>query len=197
MHKKIKIHINDSVIIIGEINSNAKNFTIQKCAPENFSILCQTVLDTNQNIFVPSQNYTKFLKHCSESMKYRIACGGLVQNKKGDFLFIYRRNKWDLPKGKLEKGETLEQCAIREVQEETLIKNVFITNLRCETYHVYLHKNEPVLKHTYWYNMQSDDTEFVPQIQEEIEMVEWKNATQIEKCLENSFQSIADVINVN
>ena len=91
-------------------------------------------------------------------------------------LFIYRRNKWDLPKGKNDKGETIDQTALREVKEETGITDLKIIDFRTITYHIFKKNNEYCLKETTWYNMVSNfDGEFIPELKEDITKVVWKN----------------------
>ncbi len=126
-----------------------------------------------------------------------IAAGGLVSNNNGDLLLIYRKKKWDLPKGKFEEGESIEQCAIREVQEETGLQNVAITNFVGKTYHEYYEKwiSQHVIKETWWYAMQITTNEpFLPQVEEDIEEVIWANENKINQCLTNSFSNIKSII---
>ncbi len=101
------------------------------------------------------------------------AAGGLVQNDRGESLMIFRNEKWDLPKGKLEKGETIEEGALREVEEECGVEDLRLGNHIVDTYHVYPYKGNEVLKRTYWYEMQSNQLEFVPQEEEGITRVLW------------------------
>ena len=102
------------------------------------------------------------------------AAGGLVRNVAGEGLFIFRRGHWDLPKGKIDKGETVEAAAIREVQEETGIENVILGVPLPTTYHTYRNrKNKRVLKRTYWFEMTTTDTELVPQTEEDIKEARW------------------------
>lgn len=131
------------------------------------------------------------------SKQYKIvdAAGGIVLNKNGELLMIYRRNKWDLPKGKSEKGETIIETAEREVEEECGIQ-VKVIDDYFVSYHTYTHKNERVLKRTYWYKMSLiSDKDMKPQIEEEIEEIRWMNRSQMHKALQDSYPSIAQVIN--
>lgn len=89
------------------------------------------------------------------------AGGGLVKNKKGKYLFIFRNGKWDLPKGKREKGETIKKCAVREVKEECGIKGLKIVRQLPTTYHIYSLEEKQVLKPTHWFEMTCDDTSSV------------------------------------
>lgn len=123
------------------------------------------------------------------------AAGGLIRNSQDAVLMIYRRGKWDLPKGKLDKGETLEECALREVQEETGLKQVALTSFIVTTYHTYEEFGKHILKESYWYNMQATAAEETkPQTEEDIMQIEWVRPGDIQQKLSNSFPSIMDVM---
>jgi mutator protein MutT len=125
------------------------------------------------------------------------AGGGLVINEKNEILFIYRRQKWDLPKGKLDIGEKIEECAIREVMEETGIKNLTIGNLLVITTHTYEEKGVSVQKETHWFLMNATTLEnpiFTPQLEEDIEKIEWVPFDKIEEYLANSYNTIRLVL---
>lgn len=126
-----------------------------------------------------------------------IAAGGLVTNPKNEILFIFRRGKWDLPKGKLDEGENIEKCAIREVEEETGISNIRLGTLLKKTYHEYFDTwtKEEVLKETWWYSMKIENEQvLIPQIEEDIEKIEWVNPENLNQYLKNTFTTIVEVI---
>lgn len=123
------------------------------------------------------------------------AAGGLVKNENGSYLFIFRNGKWDLPKGKIEKGETIRDAAVREVEEECGINGLTILKELPTTYHTYTLGNNAVLKPTYWFEMKcSGHPELVPQTEEGITEVKWMNAAELETVRENTFPSIIDLI---
>jgi 8-oxo-dGTP pyrophosphatase MutT (NUDIX family) len=118
------------------------------------------------------------------------AAGGVVFNKNNEILFIYRLDKWDLPKGKVEKGESIQETAIREVQEECGINKVIIDSFIGKTYHIYTYKEKEILKISYWYKMYSNENELIPQLEEDITKVVWKNSDQISNVLKNTYPNI-------
>ena len=123
------------------------------------------------------------------------AAGGLVYNESNEILMMFRRNKWDLPKGKLDKGETLEHCALREVKEETGLKEVQLIKSLVITYHTYDESGRHILKETHWYEMRSGSREqLVPQTGEDITEVKWVKKEEIIKLMKNAFPSIRDVL---
>ena len=119
------------------------------------------------------------------------AAGGLVKNTKGDVLFIFRNGKWDLPKGKTEKGEKIEETAIREVVEETGVKGLIINEFLKKTYHIFKRNGEYRLKLTHWYEMQTAyNGELFPQENEGIMHATWKNEAETQEALLNSYENI-------
>lgn len=130
--------------------------------------------------------YKKAVKSLFYTLK---AAGGLVVNQ-DKYLLIYRLGKWDLPKGKAEKGETIATTAIREVEEECNVK-VALQDFICSTWHYYSQKGKPMLKKTKWYTMQClDDSDLQPQTIEAIERVEWLDKIQLKSALANTYNSI-------
>jgi len=118
------------------------------------------------------------------------AAGGCVFNPKGDLLVIYRRKSWDLPKGKIDPGETPPIAAVREVQEETGILNLSISHEITQTWHTYRQKKR-ILKHTFWYDMTTSDLNLVPQLEEDIEEARWVNPEEFLK--NDAFQMYGNI----
>jgi 8-oxo-dGTP pyrophosphatase MutT (NUDIX family) len=123
------------------------------------------------------------------------AAGGIVINENQEMLFILRLGKWDLPKGKLDSGETIEECATREVEEETGLKNVQIKSFLLTTYHTYKERGKFILKETYWYTMKiNGDQKLVPQTEEDILDLKWVRKEGLGEILKNTYPSIKDVL---
>lgn len=119
------------------------------------------------------------------------AGGGLVRNDKGEVLFIFRNGKWDLPKGGTEKGEEMEETAMREVTEETGVKKLSIIRKLQKTYHVFKRNGRYRLKITHWYEMHSAyEGKLKPQTEEGIESAAWLDPAQIPQALGNSYENI-------
>ncbi len=123
------------------------------------------------------------------------AGGGLVYNEKNELLMIFRRGTWDLPKGKLDPGETIEACALREVKEETGLENVALQSFAGLTYHTYHEGTHFILKESHWYKMQADSSQPLhPQTEEDIASITWVKPKAIAGYLENTFPSIAEIL---
>lgn len=132
-------------------------------------------------------------KHFKMCFKYVEAAGGLIFTSDDKYLFIFRRGKWDLPKGKREKNETIEDTALREVLEECGIKCV-INSLLTETCHTYTNKNKLYLKKTFWYRMYSEERVLKPQHEEDIEKAVWLRKTDLKSIKTNTYKSVLDVM---
>ena len=124
-------------------------------------------------------------------MPVQKADGGLVYNKKNEVLFIFRNGKWDLPKGGIEKGEEIEYTAVREVEEETGVNKLVITDKLQKTYHIFQRNGIYKLKITHWFEMRTSfDGIPEPQEDEGIEKVAWLNPEEIREALKNSYENI-------
>lgn len=156
-----------------------------------------------QRIQLPDCPSAVLLDHNLEELKNAFwnqftiikAGGGAVWNEDGELLFIHRRGKWDLPKGKLEEGETIEDCAVREVEEETGLQTPELTRYILTTYHHYTEKGIEILKESYWFEMRiSGHQETTPQTIEDITAIRWLAPDQWKQVRFNTFPSISDVL---
>ncbi len=123
------------------------------------------------------------------------AAGGFVYTNDHHVLLIFRRGKWDLPKGKLDAGEDLETCALREIREETGVEKLKSKGSLCTTYHTYLQDGKHWLKESHWFMVESEKQDhFLPQTEEDIERCEWVAVKDLSPYTENTHASIMDVI---
>jgi 8-oxo-dGTP pyrophosphatase MutT (NUDIX family) len=123
------------------------------------------------------------------------AAGGIVENDKKELLFIFRLGKWDLPKGKVEKGEDIATTAVREVEEETGVTHLTLNNKIGESYHTYNAFGKHFIKTTHWFYITCPSKQTVkPQTEEDITEIQWVKAKDIKKPLENTYPSIKDIM---
>ncbi len=187
-----KVFVNDKPLFL--TNEVAKETDFQLFLLESVDIE-QVIVKMFQNkiqkayLYYPDEK--AILKKVKEKIPVCKAGGGLVYNKAGDVLFIFRNGKWDLPKGGIEKGEEIEDTAIREVEEETGVTNLKITHKLQKTYHVFKRGGKYKLKVTHWYEMRTDFAGTPkPQANEGIEKVAWLNPEEIKEALNNSYENI-------
>lgn len=123
------------------------------------------------------------------------AGGGLVLNENKDVLMMFRRGFWDLPKGKLDEGETLENCALREVQEETGLRTLQLIKALTATYHTYEQGTHHILKESHWFLMEATSSEtLIPQTEEDITEIKWVPQSELPQYKENTYPSIMEVL---
>jgi 8-oxo-dGTP pyrophosphatase MutT (NUDIX family) len=128
-----------------------------------------------------------------------IAAGGLVFNDRNELLMIFRRGFWDLPKGKLDDGESIEACAVREVEEETGLKDIELGKFITITLHEYFdpYLKEEVIKESHWYHMKvKGDPQLIPQTEEDITEIKWVDKMVLPDYLNNTYANIIEVIKI-
>lgn len=152
--------------------------------------------ESNKNsIYITHLSFETALEMMKKSLHYIEAAGGFIE-KDNQFLFIRRHDRWDLPKGKLEKGETIREAAVRECEEECAIKDLTIIKPLSSTFHIYQYKKGYALKQSYWFYMNTDYSEkLIPQAEESITEVRWCSKKEIESTiLKDTYYTITDVV---
>lgn len=186
---------NQLIVNASEISDDLINEQINKFIQQN----------DGQNLILICKNVNFLFEEIKKQFKYIEAAGGLIEQnnppggRTGKYLFIYRLKKWDLPKGKLDKGESPEQAAIRECEEECAISGLDIIKELPSTYHIYPYKTGFALKTTYWFLMRTDfKGELIPQTSENIEKAVWLDEIAIKNTVvKNTYPSVLDLISVS
>lgn len=196
----ITIYYLTKKIIIQPSNQNADNQSIKNIDELKKSDLQDEfkkfINQTNTNILTfETVFFEKAFQKFKELFKVIYAAGGLIKQE-DKYLFIFRLKKWDLPKGKIDNGESPQQAAIRECEEECGITQLTIIKELEPTYHIYEYKGDYALKKTFWYVMDSKHSDvLVPQLEENIERVEWFTKEDIQKeVVLNTYPAILDVL---
>ena len=200
----IQIYFNNKFIELSSNDiQNSQNQAIKKSYllndnKLNFNkIIDEFLFDpSNDNIKIVSSDLNSLLELFKSKFYYIEAAGGFIE-KDNEFLFTHRQWICDLPKGKLEKGETIKNAAIRECEEECGIKQLSITKQLSSSFHLYKYKKGFALKQSYWFYMKSDySKKLTPQIEEDIDEVKWFSKHEIETIIINhTYYTIRDVIN--
>ena len=196
-----KVFINDKPLIFEDV------YTKTSFDDNNFLILSDaefTLNDVMEKFF--SKKISGIIYLCSNphnswnefTSRYILmeAAGGIVKNSMEEVLVIYRKKKWDLPKGKLDYEETPEIAAIREVREECGISKLVMGKFLMKTFHTYTEKNKFILKKTHWFTMTSPESEkLIPQLEENIEEARWMSKEKIyKKVFPKTYSAIKEVL---
>jgi 8-oxo-dGTP pyrophosphatase MutT (NUDIX family) len=186
INEELEILMNDKgTVVSSEVNQQAIKIMIDKMQEPG----------VNSGLLIHN-NTEELLSWVKKEFEVIQAGGGLVyvENEK-EILLIFRRGKWDLPKGKLDPGEKIDECALREVEEETGLQNLYLKQLLCTTYHTYYQNSNFILKESFWFLMTTPREQVLtPQLEEDIEKCEWVQFSKISPYLDNSFPAIVDVI---
>ena len=202
MHIKIYFG-NKPVFLCDDLNEELKEllhhpdavFIDEVTSPAIKSLLHEIKKEEFHAGVMQGQDLAKLKKQFFKHFTLIEAAGGIVQNTKKELLFIYRLGKWDLPKGKIETNESTDDCAIREVEEETGITNLTIKKKIGETYHTYDAFGKHFLKTTYWYYMVCPlGQKLVPQTEEDITDLKWVHTKNIAEPVANTYPSIKDIL---
>ena len=153
--------------------------------------------DTLERVYIPAEDTEAAYRRICSEFREVDAGGGLVSNRRGDFLLISRSGLWDLPKGHREKDEDIKVTAMREVQEETGVKALRLGDLICITDHCYKRNGIWHLKHTWWFDMlYTDPVDLTPQREEDITKAAWVAKSSLPDFLDNTYPSIQEVFKI-
>jgi len=201
-----KIYFNDKPLIL---TTDKEAFLQDNPRAENYSFFAGSTLKNYnlalQNLERPGTTGAIIEDGSEDALMQQLhamyqpidAAGGVAYNEHGDILMIYRRGKWDLPKGKRDKGENMEECALREVKEETGLKTLAITEKICDTYHIYAQYGEQMLKCTTWYKMKASSADKLkPQKEENIMEARWVKAQDLGPLVAKTYEAIREVLSL-
>ena len=183
--KNIASYYNDTrTLIYTEVSETLIRKMLQAAEQKDF----YAGIFVSKDLSILKNTYWQFFKVI-------LAGGGLVYNEHAEILLIFRKGFWDLPKGKLDDGETLSACALREVREETGIANILLHEKIITTYHTYQEKGKYILKESHWFKMsvQGKPT-LTPQTEEEIEIAKWVSKDNIKNYMHPMYPAIRDVL---
>ncbi|NGM61664.1 NUDIX domain-containing protein [Sphingobacterium sp. SGG-5] len=193
-----KIYMNQSLLIMADfaplLESTVQTIGIQDVDLEKLF----NGIPKNANItyLCVHPDIHKTVKTLLATSKVIKAAGGLVRNGNGEYLFIHRLGKWDLPKGKVEDNEKMREAAVREVEEECGLHIDYLGKKLITTYHTYYMRDKFVLKQTQWYDMGvNKEPKLTPQTEEDITQAVWVKNTELKKMKENTYPLIKDIIN--
>ena len=200
--QRYQVFIDEHSIFIGEKGKSNQQFEsifeLDEPDADELKFVIEWLLREKegvQHIFLSSKNVEGLWTLFQEQFSLIDAAGGKVHNSNGELLLIYRLGKWDLPKGKMEEGETPEQSALREVEEECGIKNLKLGKQLLNTYHVYVQNEVRCLKTTYWFEMTYEGNEkLTPQKEEAIEKAVWVSTSDLSEQLSNTYKSLVGLI---
>jgi 8-oxo-dGTP pyrophosphatase MutT (NUDIX family) len=190
------IFVNDKPIILTtavEKEDGFKNFLL---AEVNIGKVIKKLNSSAlKEVRLIGKNEDKIIKKFLKLLPNVVAGGGKVYNEKGEVLFIYRNDKWDLPKGKAEKNESIEETSMREVEEETGVKGLEVVRPLETTYHIFKRNGKHKIKVTYWFEMKTlFKGPLLPQEEEGITKVEWLSIEESQKALGNSYANIRRLV---
>ena len=175
-------------------SSDSNPFIHIKFSSKN-QILKAVKAKKTESVYIYHKNIKKLWEIFTKKFPIIDAAGGLVERSDGKILFIYRNNRWDLPKGGVEKKELIIEAAQREVKEETGLADLIVINKIGETYHIFKKGKNFRLKRTYWFKMKSDyQGELFPQEEEGIISAEWINKKRIPEIFKNSYENIKEIV---
>jgi ADP-ribose pyrophosphatase YjhB (NUDIX family) len=195
MSQMYKVFVNQKEIILTSTAPKSKGVKVLPLKSTPFKNIIRIIRTTRvKRLYLTHDNPKKLLSGFKKKLPVTIAAGGVVQHEEGKLLFIYRKKRWDLPKGRVDKGETLEGAAKREVKEETGVKKIKVGKPAGVTYHVFKRNNRYQLKETHWFFMKTSyEGVLTPEIKEDITKATWKNKSKTAKAIKNTYPNIEDL----
>jgi ADP-ribose pyrophosphatase YjhB (NUDIX family) len=201
-----RIYFNDKLLILTTdkreyINNNphAGSFSIFQGTSSATVLQAVELLEKKdiQGVIIEDKSPDKLWGPVREIYHPLDAAGGVAYNEAGEILMIYRRGKWDLPKGKLDEGELIEDCALREVSEETGLEKLSLGEKICDTYHIYEQNREHLLKRTAWYKMAgSSEDKLNPQKEENIMEARWVREKDLGPFAARTYEAVREVLKI-
>lgn len=187
-----KVFVGDKPIILTTVVEKETDFKNYLLNTVNMTKVIRKLNTTAlKEVRLIHKNENKLIKKFLKKLPNVVAGGGKVYNDEGEILFIYRNDKWDLPKGKAERNETIEETAIREVTEETGVDGLQISKPLEVTYHIFKRNGRYKIKITYWFEMKTSFSgKLYAQEEEGITKVAWLDSVQANEALENSYANI-------
>ena len=198
-----KIYINETPLLLGteklldSLSANGLNLTLKyRKSPKQVLQIVDMMEKTDrfEQVVLFDDDVKQLWKDFKSRFKIIKAAGGVVFNEKGEILVMFRRGNWDLPKGKIDPGETKKQAAVREVEEETGIQNIELKKKITRTLHTYRIKKKRILKYSYWYKMKAPNQSLTPQVEEDIERCEWVKPEDFLKNYHPMYGNIREVV---
>lgn len=189
-----KVFIKESLLILSD---TSRDGAIDFLGTEQLRNLVKSLAASDKReVYIWSSDLAKLWQSFKSIFRIIDAAGGAVKNTEGDLLMIYRYGHWDLPKGKIELGESKEEGAIREVMEECGVDEPEIIGVLPTTYHYYELDGEPILKRSFWFAMSLDkNSPLKPQLEEDISQVIWCDSAKVEELKDQSYGNIRLVLN--
>lgn len=192
-----KIYMNQSLLILADFAPSFKG-DIQSIGLQDIDLeklFNNSIKNTKNTYLFVHPDVREVFKTILSTVKIIRAAGGLVKNGAGDYLFIYRLGKWDLPKGKVEEGEKMKNAGLREVEEECGIEIDYLGKKIATTYHTYNMRGKFVLKQTKWYEMGVNKVPtLTPQVEEDITEATWLSKKDLDKVYKNTYPLIKDIL---
>lgn len=193
-----KVFINDKALIFSAADVALQEYNIvnYKVGQSSKSVIEEIIHNSQgNNFFVKSDNADEAFRNFSSQLQLINAAGGVVFNEHNKLLLIFRRGKWDLPKGKIDKGESVEEAALREVDEETGIGKCGIVKRLNDTFHAFFQKSSWKIKKTTWFEMKIKNAKpLVAQTEEDITDLKWMETDELKKVMENTYPLIRELL---